>query len=446
MSKSTEKLEQHFYQTGRTYIESLSKEENLTLSLNAEKTFFTRFNGSKVRQMTDVVQGVLTLKFQKDSRTITHSISFLGNSTDEERVEATLGNLRSEATQLPKDPHYVEIKNNGNSSQIHAGQLLEEGEENPTILKPIADKDFCGIYTSGIIYNGNMNSKGQQHWFSTESYYIDYSLYSPNQKAVKGCFAGTNWSDEEYSTNINKSKKLLEIMEREPKHVKKGSYRTYLASAAVNDMLDLMCWNGFSRSSMEKNGGPLKGLFDKSATLSSEFNLNEDFSLGLVPLFNNDGEVSSEKIEIVKNGKLENLLISSRTAKEYSIPGNGASTSESPRSLVLAAGTLKEEDILKELGTGLYLSNLWYLNWSDMQKGRITGMTRYACFWVENGEIICPIKDLRFDESLYNFFGGKLIAMTEHREIIPNTSTYFSRGIGGTQVPGILVDDFTFTL
>ena len=31
--------------------------------------------------------------------------------------------------------------------------------------------------------------------------------------------------------------------------------------------------------------------------------------------------------------------------------------------------------------------NLHYLNWSDNIGGRITGMTRYACFWVENGEI-----------------------------------------------------------
>ena len=28
-------------------------------------------------------------------------------------------------------------------------------------------------------------------------------------------------------------------------------------------------------------------------------------------------------------------------------------------------GLLREQDVLKELGTGLYLSNLHYLNWSD---------------------------------------------------------------------------------
>ena len=39
-------------------------------------------------------------------------------------------------------------------------------------------------------------------------------------------------------------------------------------------------------------------------------------------------------------------------------------------------------------------------------------MTRYACFWVEDGEIISPIDDMRFDDTIYNFFGDKLEAVT----------------------------------
>ncbi len=41
--------------------------------------------------------------------------------------------------------------------------------------------------------------------------------------------------------------------------------------------------------------------------------------------------------------------------------------------------------------------------------GEITGMTRYACFWVEKGEIVAPIENLRFDDYLYRFLGEGLI-------------------------------------
>ena len=53
---------------------------------------------------------------------------------------------------------------------------------------------------------------------------------------------------------------------------------------------------------------------------------------------------------------------------------------------------------MKKIDTGLYLGNLHYLNWSDNIGGRITGMTRYACFWVEDGEIVAPIENMRFEK------------------------------------------------
>ena len=75
----------------------------------------------------------------------------------------------------------------------------------------------------------------------------------------------------------------------------------------------------------------------------------------------------------------------------------------------MASGQLNQEDVVKEIEKGLYLSNIHYLNWSDNAGGRITGLTRYACFWVEGGEIVAPIETMRFDDSFYRFFGNKLL-------------------------------------
>ena len=73
-------------------------------------------------------------------------------------------------------------------------------------------------------------------------------------------------------------------------------------------------------------------------------------------------------------------------------------------------------------------------------------MTRYACFWVENGEIVAPIENLRFDDSLYQFWGENLVALTNVQEFIPDVGTYEHRSLGGTWVPGMIVDNFTYTL
>ena len=44
-----------------------------------------------------------------------------------------------------------------------------------------------------------------------------------------------------------------------------------------------------------------------------------------------------------------------------------------------------------KLGRGVYIANLWYLNWSDRTACRMTGMTRFATFWVQDGEVQAPL-------------------------------------------------------
>ena len=168
--------------------------------------------------------------------------------------------------------------------------------------------------------------------------------------------------------------------------------------------------------------------------------------MGLTPRFNDLGELAPEKMEIIEQGQLQQLLVSSRSAKEYHVPANQASASEAPRALEISTGTLSKQDLLKELGTGLYLSNLHYINWSDLQNARITGMTRYACLWVENGEIISPIEDMRFDVSFYDILGENLLAVTDFQEVDPSVDTYMQRSLGGKKLPGMLMKDFNFTL
>jgi predicted Zn-dependent protease len=239
---------------------------------------------------------------------------------------------------------------------------------------------------------------------------------------------------------------MLEKLQRPPVDVKPGQYRTYLAPRAFSDLLGLLGWNALSAAAWKQGRCPFKKLAEKQMQLSPLLSLGENFALGLSPRFNSLGEVSDSKLPLIAAGELSTFLINSRTAKEYGLAGNAASEGESPRSLDVACGTLAEPDILKALGTGLYLSNLHYLNWSDPVSARVTGMTRYACFWVEDGDIVGPIKDLRWDESLYEALGPKLLALTDWAEIDPASDTYFARALGGSRVPGALIEGWTFTL
>ncbi|MCX7978923.1 MAG: metallopeptidase TldD-related protein, partial [Bdellovibrionaceae bacterium] len=289
------------------------------------------------------------------------------------------------------------------------------------------------------------SSLGQHHWFCTNRFVMDYSLYN-GSKAAKGCYSSNRWDQAEWESNLENCRRDLDLLDRPQQSIRPGKYRVYLAPAAVGELLGTMSWSAFSQSAFKTGFPVMKKLFDRSASWSPKISIRENFSLGLAPAFNSFGEVAPNEIDLIRQGQLINLLTNSRTGKEYAIPSNQANVSESPRSLEMDPGGLEENDILSELGTGLYLSNLHYCNWSDPASARITGMTRYACFFVEGRQIAGPISDMRFDVSLYDIWGTGLIALTKFRQILPETGTYSSRSFGGMHLPGMLIEGFTFTL
>jgi len=235
-------------------------------------------------------------------------------------------------------------------------------------------------------------------------------------------------------------------MNQASKTLKPGNYRTCFAPAAVSDFLDMFSWNGISESALQQGSSAFNMMRKEGQMLSPLFSLAEDYRSGTVPRFNSLGEVPPEFLPLIEKGELENTLTSSRTAKEYGKTSNYASEGESLHAPHMGCGNLVESDLLAELGEGLYISNLHYLNWSDLNHGRITGMTRYACFWVENGELVAPIETMRFDDSLYHFFGDQLEGVSDTPHFIPNIGSYQARSTGGTFCPSIIVNDFKLTL
>lgn len=439
-------LKEHFHSLCDDLLSDLNAGEEAVLNLDAEQTSFLRWNGNRVRQNTDVDQILFSLRLQKNQRTVEISRTLTGNREgDIQLLRSLLSQARSETAALPADPNQVAIADHGQSEKIHQGQVLSSTELIESISTPAKGLDLAGLYAGGPMFSGNRNSKGQSHWFATENFFMDYSLYS-GEKAAKSVYASSHWNAADWKKNLGKTADQLEMLHRPLQSVKPGHYRTYLAPAATDELLSQMTYGALSTSIWKQGQNPFKKLADGEKRFSKLFSLRENFGLGLTPAFNSSGEVSDEKVSLIENGEFRQFLTSSRTAKEFGLPANGASELEYPRSPEILGGNLQEQDILKKLDRGLYLSNLHYLSWSDPASARVTGMTRYACFWVENGEIVGPIKDLRFDESLYEALGPNLIDLTSACEVSPAVMTYGARALGGRRTPGVLVGDWAFTL
>jgi predicted Zn-dependent protease len=440
-------LEISFNRLIETLLIKKVESEQFTVKLSSERSQFTRFNHGKVRQTGCVADGWIELTLMKDQRNSVQQFPFTGNwEVDWQLAYTALQELRDELILLPIDPYLVLPSGNNTSREIHSGNLLAAEAVVTTVLELVAELDFTGIYAGGLVVKAYGDSNGQKHWFATDSFTLDYSLFSSSGQAVKGTFAGSDWDKSAYVAQINEAKKQLELLARPAKELPRGQYKTYFAPAAVADLLVMLSWGAVSEADIQQGNSALASLWRQEKQLSTAFNLKENFQRGLVPRFNELGEMAAPELSVIEKGHLANTLVNSRTAKEYQKTANGANSSETLRAPEVSPGNLEFEQILPSLDTGLYVSNLHYLNWSDRHTGRITGMTRYACFWVENGEIIAPIENLRFDESLYRFWGENLIDLTTFQEFIPEVGTYESRQLGGSLVPGMLVEDFTYTL
>jgi predicted Zn-dependent protease len=440
-------LEVSFNRLIETLLIKKAENEEFTVRLSGERSQFTRFNHAKVRQTGCVADGWIELTLMTDQHSSIRQFPFTGNwEIDWQFAYSALEELREELILLAIDPYLVLPSGTNISREVHYGNLLAEEAVVKSVLELVAELDFTGIYAGGIVIKGYGDSSGQKHWFATDSFSLDYSLFSVTGQAVKGTFSGSEWNESAYIAKISEAKKQLKLLARPVKELPRGQYKTYFAPAAVADLLLMLSWGAISEADIQQGNSALAALSRQEKQLSTVFSLKENFQRGLVPRFNELGEMAAPELPVIEKGRLVNTLVNSRTAKEYQKTANGANSSETLRAPEISPGNLVFEQILPRLDTGLYLSNLHYLNWSDRQTGRITGMTRYACFWVENGEIIAPIEDLRFDESLYRFWGENLVDLTNFQEFIPEVGTYDSRQLGGSLVPGMLVEDFTYTL
>ncbi|MFM6202851.1 MAG: TldD/PmbA family protein, partial [Dolichospermum sp.] len=229
-------LEKTFNQLLETLLIKKAEHEHFTIRLSSESSQFTRFNCAKVRQTGYVDDTGIQLTLMADQRSSFRQFPWTNNwEIDWELADIALQELRDELPLLPIDPYLVLPLGNNTSREVNLGKLLTPEILVYSILETVNNLDFTGMYAGGIVIRGYGDSSGQRHWFTTDSFNLDYSLFMASGQAVKGTFAGSEWHESAFLAKINHGKKQLEILSRPVKELPKGQYKTYFAPAAVAD-------------------------------------------------------------------------------------------------------------------------------------------------------------------------------------------------------------------
>jgi len=439
-------MEAFFEAMTRAVQKALAPGERFTLTFDAEDTDFVRMNRGKVRQPGTVSQRYLSVRLIEGTRHAEHTLSLTGHvAADTEVVRDAVASLRAAIPELADDPLLLLPTEVHNSRNVRDGSLPPAEAIVDEILRSADGTDLVGIYAAGPIYRGFASSEGQRNWHETTAFNLQWSLYHRADKAVKSGYAGFAWDSAAFAHKMSAARERLALIGRPSRTLGPGKYRAYLAPAAMEEIASILCWGGFSGRALATKQSALAKMQDGEA-LDPRVSISEDTAGGVAPAFQGEGFARPARVSLIETGKLVGSLVSPRTAREFEMTENGANGAEMPESLAMSGGTLASADALAALDTGLAVGNLHYLNYSDRPACRITGMTRFATFWVENGKIVAPVDVLRFDDTLYRLLGENLENLTRETEFILDAGTYQSRQLASVRLPGALVKEMAFTL
>ena len=440
-------MQEYFYALADALTEALQGDELYTCTFRAEDSDFVRFNRSAIRQAGTVVQRFLTLDLIHGRRHAEAAVALSGDvESDRAHLRQVLGGLREKLPHLPEDPHLLYATTVHSSVQQGDNRLPDRADAVAAMLDAGVGRDLVGIYAAGGIYAGFANALGQRNWFASFTFNCDWSFYQQRDKAVKTSYAGFAWEPTVFARKVAEAAAQLDVLSRPPRTVPPGRYRVYLAPAALDDILQMLAWGGFGLKDHRTKQTTLLKMVEEGVQLHPAITIRENARDGVAPNVQEAGFIKPDQVTLIEAGVFHDCLVSPRSAQEYNVPTNGASDAEAPESVEMAAGDLAREDVLRRLDTGVYINHVWYLNYSDRSACRMTGMTRFATFWVEGGIIQSPLSVMRFDESIYHTFGDHLLGLTAERDFILDAGTYYRRSTGSSRLPGAPVEDFHFTL
>lgn len=440
-------MRDYFYAVAAVLDQCIAGKEHYQCWFSGEATDFVRFNRSAIRQAGHVRQVLLSLDWIDDQRHAATVLTLAGDLLhDRPQIEQAVAALRAQLPDLPPDPHLLQPDVAVSSEHVADTPLLPTQEMVDQILSHAGSVDLVGILAAGPVYRGFAGAHGQRNWHASTRFNFDWSLYQSRDKAVKSSYAGTHWDPTELARRCGAALEQLALLQRTPISVAAGSYRAYLAPAALHELVGMLNWDGLSEKSLRTRQSALRRMRDEGLALHPAIRLREHTAGGIAPDFQEEGFARPPTLTLIDQGRLVGSMISPRTACEYGLATNGANAEETMQSLDMDGGALPMAEALSQLGTGIYISNLWYLNFSDRANCRITGMTRFATFWVENGQIQAPLNVMRFDDSLYQLLGENLLALTRERELLVSNDTYLERSTTSARLPGALVKAFKFVL
>ena len=183
------------------------------------------------------------------------------------------------------------------------------GRSSTRCSPPPTGLDLVGIYAGGPVCRGFANSLGQRNWHATTSFNLDWSLYHRADKAVKSALRGLRLGRRSVRrAGWRAARERLALLGRPPKTLAPGEYRAYLAPAALEEIVALLCWGGFSGRALATRQSPLSRMQGSDGTrLDPRVCIAENTADGVAPDFQAEGFARPARVAADRRGAARRL-------------------------------------------------------------------------------------------------------------------------------------------
>lgn len=151
------------------------------------------------------------------------------------------------------------------------------------------------------------------------------------------------------------------------------------------------------------------------------------------------GGIPAEKIYLVRNGILENLVYNRFWAKQ-----KGKQPTPGPVNTIFeSTGTPSSiEDMIRSTKRGILVSRFWYIRSTDVRTASVTGLTRDGVWFIENGKIAYPVKNFRFNQSITQMLAPGNVELIGSPERVGGSE---GGGSSASLLPALKLKAFNFT-
>ena len=259
----------------------------------------------------------------------------------------------------------------------------------------------AGFHTARALARAAATANGNRRYFrSSEG---SFSLTARSEDGTgSGYFAGDHFDLARLDVRqIAGAAVGKAVRSQQPKPIEPGAYPVILEPQAVADLIGFLTGSFDARMADEGRSAfsAKDGKTRLGETLFSErLNLYSDPAhrdLPAVP--STDEGIAASRLPLIRAGVLENLQYSRFWAQERKrepTPGPVNYIMESTQAAVAL------EDMIKGMKRGLLISRFWYVRLVDPRTIALTGLTRDGVWWIEDGQVRHPVRNLRFNQGV----------------------------------------------